>query len=190
MSPRTSLRVGRGLALVAVSGGTAAVIWGIAQLSSEQAATRFGTSYHLVEALLIFALLSQLGGLFALNLTQAGTQGYGRLGTTGFSAAIVGGVVILASAMASLVVSGGSTLGSFFVVGAALLTFGALLLAFATFRAAVLPRWSAIPVAALLLISLGELGVLLNGLVWVILGYVLLPEQPASSNDQAPENTG
>ena len=189
MSPQTSLQIVRGLVLVAVSGGAAGVIWGIAQLSSEQAATRFGASYHIVEALLIFALFLQLGGLFALHLTQAGSQGYGRFGTAGFFVATVGEVVILTSAAAALVL-GGSTLGSFFVVGAALLTFGALLLAFATFRAAVLPRWSAILVAALLLISLGELGVLLNGLVWVILGYMLLPEQPASSNDQAPENTG
>lgn len=187
MSPQASLLFVRGLALVAVSGGVAAVIWGIAQLSSEQAATRFGASYHLVEALLVFALLSQLGGLFALHLAQAGSRGYGRLGTAGFSVATVGAVALLASTVASLV-SGGSTLGSFFVVGAALLTFGALLLAFATFRAAVLPRWSAIPVAGLLLISLGELGVLLNGLVWVTLGYVLLPEQPSSGHAQAPEN--
>jgi hypothetical protein len=162
------------------------VIWGIAQLSSEQAATRFGASYHIVEALLVFALLSQLGGLFALHLSQAGSRGYGRLGAAGFSVATVGGVAILASAVASLV-SGGFTLG-FFVVGAALLAFGALLLAFATFRAAVLPRWSAILVAGLLLISLGELGMLLNGIIWITLGYTLLPKQPASDHAQAPEN--
>lgn len=181
MPSQVSLHIIRGLALIAVSGGVAGAIWGIVQLSSGQSETYFGRPDHLVEGLRVLAALSQLGGLVALHLSQTGAQGYDRLGVAGFSVALVGAGAILGSAMVPLT-AGGSSPPFLVAVEAPLFTIGVLLLAFATFRAAVLPRWAVILIAGLFSVAFGDFGVLVNGVIWIALGYILLSEEPASNN--------
>jgi hypothetical protein len=175
------LQIIRGLALLAVSGGVAGAIWGIVQLSSGQSETYFGRPDYLVEGLRVLAALSQLGGLVALHLSQANAQGYDRLGVAGFSVTLVGGGAILGSAMVPLT-TGGPGPAFLLAVQAPLFTIGVLLLAFATFRAAVLPRWAAILVAGLFSVAFGDFGLLVNGVIWIALGYMLLSEEPASND--------
>ena len=63
--------------------------------------------------------------------------------------------------------AGGSALSFLYTVGVL------VLLSVATYRAAILPHWTAYLVAALAVIVFGEFGVVLTGLVWIALGYVL-----------------
>lgn len=163
----------RCLALVAVLGGVVDVISGIVQLSSPpQSEIYLRTSDYLIEALLAAASLLQLGGLFALHMSQSGSPSYRRTGTVGFFLAALGRAVLLVSAIESL--ASGKTDFSFFLLGAFLFIIGIPLLAAATFWAAILPRWSAVMIAGLLSFAFGAFGVLLNGLFWIALGCLLL----------------
>jgi hypothetical protein len=114
----------------------------------------------------------ELGGLFALHVSQAGARGYGRSGIAGFFVAAVGWAAILLSAEASLL-SGQSALVLLLVAGTPVFTVGVLLLAAATYRARVLPRWGAALVVVLLLTAYGPWGGLLGGLAWLALGCLL-----------------
>ena len=162
----------RPLALVAILGGASYVLSGVVQLASPEQTDPFSrTSDYLVEALLVLSFLLTLAGFVALHLRQAGSYG-GPRGWTGFRAAVIGQSAILASAVASLA-AGGLVLGFLYAAGVFVLLAGLALLSIATYRAAVLPHWSAYLVAALAVIVFGELGVVLVGLVWIALGYVL-----------------
>ena len=162
----------RPLALVAMLGGVSFVLAGVAQLASPEQTDPFSrTSDYLIELLLVLSFLLTLAGFAALHFRQVGSYG-GPRGWTGFRAAVIGQAAILASATASLA-AGGLALGLLYVAGVFVLLVGLALLSIATYRAAVLPHWSAYLVAALAVIVFGELGVVLVGLVWIALGYVL-----------------
>ena len=166
-----SQTVGR-LALITMLGGATFVVAGVAQLASPEQTDPFSrTSDYLIELLLVLSFLLTLAGFVALHLHQVGSYD-GPRGWTGFRAAVVGQAAILASATASLA-AGGLALGLFYVAGVFVLLVGLALLSIATYRAAVLPHWSAYLVAALAAIVFGEIGVVLVGLVWIALGYVL-----------------
>lgn len=64
-------------------------------------------------------------------------------------------------------------LGPISVLGTFVLLVAIALLAVATYKAALLPTWSAYLVAALAAFVFGEVGTLVVGLVWIALGYVL-----------------
>ena len=147
---------------------------GVAQLASPGQANPFsGTSGYLIQVRCALSLLLTLAGFVALHLVfQAG--GYrGVRGWTGFRAAVLGQGAMLASAVASLV-AGAPTLGFLSVAGTLVLLLGLALLSVATHRAALLPGWSAYLVGALAVGVLGEVGVVVVGLVWITLAYVLL----------------
>jgi hypothetical protein len=80
---------------------------------------------------------------------------------------------VLASAVASLIV-GAPALGFLSIAGTLVLLVGLALLSVATHRAALLPGWSAYLVGALAVGVLGEVGVVVAGVDWVVLAYVLL----------------
>ncbi len=163
----------RPLALTAMAGGVLYVVSGVAQLASPgQTAPFSGTPDYLIQVLRALSLLLTLAGFVALNLLfQAG--GYrGLRGWTGFRAAVLGQGAVLASAVASLV-AGAPALGFLSVVGTLVLLVGLALLSVATYRAALLPGWSAYLVGALAVGVLGEVGVVVVGVVWIGLGYVL-----------------
>jgi hypothetical protein len=73
--------------------------------------------------------------------------------------------------------AGGSALSFLYTVGVIVLLAGLALLSVATYRAAILPHWTAYLVAALAVIVFGEFGVVLTGLVWIALGYVLFSQR-------------
>ncbi len=162
----------RPLALVAMLGGAVYVVSGAVQLASPEQTDPFSrTSDYLIEVLLAFSFLLTLAGFVALHLRQAGSYS-GPRGWTGFRAAVIGQTAMLASAVASLAV-GGLALGFLYNAGALVLLVGLALLSVATYRATILPHWSAYLVAALAIIVFGEFGVVLVGVVWIALGYVL-----------------
>ena len=166
-----SQNVGR-LALIAMLGGAIFVVAGVAQLARPEQTHPFSrASDYLIELLLVLSFLLTLAGFAGLHFRQVGSYG-GPRGWTGFRAAVIGQAAILASATAALA-AGGLPLGLLYVAGVFVLLVGLALLSIATYRAAVLPHWSAYLVAALAAIVFGEIGVVLVGLVWIALGYVL-----------------
>ena len=163
----------RRLALAAMAGGALYVISGVAQLASPGQTGPFsGTSDYLIQVLRALSLLLTLAGFVALHtLFRAG--GYrGVRGWTGFRAAVLGQGAMLAGAVASLV-AGAPALGFLSAAGSLVLLLGLALLSVATHRAALLPGWSAYLVGALAVGVLGEVGVVVVGLVWIALAYVL-----------------
>ena len=171
----------RPLALVAVLGGASYVLSGVVQLASPEQTNPFSrASDHFIQGLLALSLLLTLAGFAALNLLrQAGNYG-GPRGWTGFRAAFVGQGAMLASAVASFLASG-SALSFLYTLGVLVLLVGLALLSVATYRAAILPIWAAYLVAALAVIVFGEVGVVLTGLVWISLGYVLFSQRGAAA---------
>ena len=170
----------RPLALVAVLGGASYVLSGVVQLASPEQTNPFSrASDHFIQGLLALSFLLTLAGFVALHLRQAGNYG-GPRGWTGFRAAAVGQTAMLASAVASFL-AGGSALSFLYTVGILVHLVGLALLSVATYRAAILPHWAAYLVAALAVIVFGEVGVVLTGLVWISLGYVLFSQRGAAA---------
>jgi hypothetical protein len=78
-------------------------------------------------------------------------------------------------------VTGSLALEFLYFVGVCLLLVGLVLLPVATYRAEILPHWSAYLVAALAVIVLGEGWVVVVGLAWISLGYVLRSQRGGSA---------
>src|SRR5215207_6944364 len=138
---------------------------------------------YLTNAIDSAAFLLLLVGLVGLHARQAGR--YSPLGTAGFFAAFVGAAMVgvanpaehcLALAFLGILV---------YTPGVLLLSIGMLLLGIATMRARVLPRWSGVLLVAYPLLLIAGLPVdgplILVGLLWLALGYVLwtLRDMPA-----------
>ena len=140
---------------------------------------------YLLEILFSIATLGMLAGIVGLHAREA--PNYGRLGTAGFFAAFVGVFFLLASTVASLLAESGDVLDWFFVLGFVGTLVGFVLLGTATLRARVLPRWCGILLLLAVLgipvyFALGTYGgAILNGLVWLALGYGLWLERGTSA---------
>ncbi len=171
----------RSLALVAMLGGAVYAFSGVLQLASPEQADPFsGAGGSLIEVVRALALLLTLAGFVALHLLQAGGYG-GPRGWTGFRAAFLGQGAIFVSALASLI-AGAPTLGFLSVLGTLALLLGIALLTVATYRAALLPSWSAYLVGALAAGVLGGGGVVVAGLAWIALGYVIWSQRGAPTS--------
>lgn len=144
------------------------------------------------QALIAAAMLFMIGGLAGVHIRQRDT--YGRLGTIGFIAAIVG-AVLTPPQIAYILATGGDP-PVWILAGAILPMFvGTVLLGIATVLADVLPRWCGL---ALMLFFpsmffggfMPGLGALLPGLIWLALGYALWSKRgetttgPSSTNDE------
>ena len=163
----------RPLALTAMVGGALYVIAGFVQLTSpEQSAPFSRMSDYLIEAVLALSLLLTLAGFVALHLLLRAGGYRGLRGSTGFRAAVLGQGAMLASTVASLI-AGAAALGFLYFAGTLVLLVGLALLSVATHRAALLPGWSPYLVGALAVGVLGEFGMVVVGVVWITLGYVL-----------------
>jgi hypothetical protein len=167
----------RNLAFITILGGALYVVAGVVQLASPEQTDPFSrTSDYLIGALLALSFLLTLAGFLALHLRQAGRYG-GPRGWTGFRAATFGQGAMLVSAVVSLAAGKLAALGFLYVIGVFVLLVGLGLLSVATYRAAILPHWSAYLVAALAVIVFGEIGVILAGLVWLAPGYILFSQR-------------
>jgi hypothetical protein len=164
----------RPLALIAIVGGAFYVVAGIVQLASAGQTDPFsGTSDYLIEALRALSFLLTLAGFVALHLLLRAGGYRGVRGWTGFRAAVLGQGAMLASTAATLV-AGAPAWGALYFVGVCVLLVGLALLPVATYRAAILPVWSAYLVAALAAVVFGGIGALVVGAAWIVLAYVLL----------------
>ena len=163
----------RSLALVAMVGGALYVVAGVVLLASPEQTDPFSrASDYLIQVLLALSFLLTLAGFVALNLLFNAVGYRGLRGWTGFRAAALGQGAMLASAATSLA-TGTLALGFLYNAGTFVLLVGLALLSVATYRAAILPHWSAFLVAALAVTVFGEIGMVLVGVVWIALGYVL-----------------
>jgi hypothetical protein len=166
-------QVVRRLAFVAMLGGVLYAVAGVVQLASAEQTDPFSrASDYLIQVLLALSFLLTLAGFVALNLLFKAVGYRGLRGWTGIRAAALGQGAMLVSAVASLV-TGRLVLSFLYTFGVLVLLVGLALLPVATYRAAILPWWGTLLVAALAAIIFGEIGVVLVGLVWIALGYVL-----------------
>jgi hypothetical protein len=144
---------------------------------------------YLLEILFSIALAGMLAGIVGFHARQA--PNYGRLGTAGFFAAFVGVFFMLASTVATIL-AGSEVLDWLFVLGFVGTLVGFVLLGTATLRARVLPRWCGILLLLAVLgipvyFALGSYGgAILNGLVWLALGYGVWSERGASVERYKP----
>ncbi len=139
-----------------------------------------------LEAMLyLVALVGTLGGIVGLHARQ--TPNYGRLGTTGFLAALSGTAILLVGLILSFLA--GSVFGTAFtdsLLGTGLwcVLVGFVLLGAATLRLEALPRWCgvALIVCLPLAITLGDYGGgIVLGLLWLAVGYALLFQHDVSA---------
>ena len=141
---------------------------------------------YLTNAIDSAAYLLLLVGLVGLHARQA--ERYGPLGTAGFFAAFVGaamvGVANPAEHCLGLDVLGGLV----YLPGVLLLSIGTLLLGIATMRARVLPRWCGVAlIVGLVAMFIGadSGGMVVFGLAWVAVGYVLWSGRGAPAEQPA-----
>lgn len=164
-------------------GGLAAMLDGIlwvvndlgGRLSPDPDDWDCNSSYdYLTNAIDSTAFLLLVVGLVGLHARQAGR--YGPVGTTGFFAAFVGAAMVGVATPAEHCLAL-DILGLFvYLPGVLLLSIGMLLLGIATVMAGVLPRWCgvALIVGVLALFFAAEDGgMVVLGLVWLAVGYVL-----------------
>ncbi len=135
----------------------------------------------LQEVLFIVALVGVLGGLGGLHARQ--TPRYGWLGMAGFLAAFIGSTLLLIALVLTFVVRS-NVLDPVLALGLLGALVGLVLLGAATLRIGVLPRWCGLvliiclPVA----IALGDYGGgIVLGLVWLVVGYILLSQRDVSA---------
>jgi hypothetical protein len=141
------------------------------------------SSYDLVtNAIDSAAFLVLLVALVGLHVQQRGR--YGPLGTVGFLAAFIGAAMVGVANPAEHCL-GLDILGTFvYLPGVLLLSIGMLLLGIATIRARVLPRWCGVALIVGVLamfIAADDGGMVVLGLVWLLLGYVLWSQRGVSS---------
>ena len=199
--------------LAALAAGTLYVLGALTTALDYPPAYLF-TRLHLGAVWGVPMQLLTLGGLVALHARQAGSRGYGRLGTAGLLLALIGS--LLAAALGPLVFSSVPDGASPSLVGMAVTAavgvvaeLGILLLGVATLRAAVLPPpWRALPLAIFLLeVPFSYLGALLFpegigvliliyaqalllGLAWALLGYALWSGMGESVGRRKPRDEG
>jgi hypothetical protein len=135
----------------------------------------------LQEVLFIVALVGVLGGLGGLHARQ--TPRYGWLGMAGFLAAFISSTLLLIGLVLTFVLSS-NVLDPILALGLLGALVGLVLLGAATLRVGVLPRWCGLvlilclPVA----IALGDYGGgIVLGLVWLVVGYILLLQRDVSA---------
>jgi hypothetical protein len=139
------------------------------------------------EALYGVALVATLGGLVGLHARQA--PSYGRLGSVGFLASFLGVSLLLVGVVLSFLA--GRFLDQVVGLGFLVTFFGFILLGAATLKLGVLPWWCAVLLITCLplAITFGHYGgALALGLIWLVLGCILLLHRDLSTLRQFSEN--
>lgn len=174
---RTSETVDRG-GLAAMGAGAMAIV----EVLSPVEAGAGGSALFLVFLLLL------LGGLVGFHAFQR--DAYGRVGSIGFYATVVG-VTAQAIAAAGMVM-GTEALQPLDDVGSLAVLIGFVTYGVATYRAGRLPRWCGVAIPGafigwiLLAVTLGDTGSVLGGVflgvIWIALGYTLRSRAAAASS--------
>jgi hypothetical protein len=156
----------RRLGLTALVGGAGLVVANLLFVLNPGAPDLETAADYLTIAVLAAAVLLTLVGLVGLHRRQR--NAYGRLGRIGVVLALIGQVG-----------AGAANIRWnewVFLVGLAGLV-GFLLLALAIARAPALPHWSGFLLLAgfvgLLVVRDGDLGIALDGIAWLVVGYLL-----------------
>ncbi len=168
-------------------GAIGAVIAGLAWAVSDIFALLFpgqeegpmgSTSYYLIESADAIAEAGMLVALLGLHVLQV--RRLGRWGTAGFVVAFIGTVLVLVSTLWAIILLdrfGTTVAGLLFGLGLLGWIVGFVLFGITTFRAGVLPRWSGVLLVAYPLVLIAGVPVegplILVGLLWLALGYVL-----------------
>jgi hypothetical protein len=142
-------------------------------------------SGYFVPALYILALLFFIGGLVGLHTLQK--RDYGRVGQAGFYTIIFSfGAQLLATV--AFMFGGEALEWLSFPVGLLGAIVGFALYGAATLRARVLPRWYGVLLIVFLPVSiaLGPFGNIWNGLVHLVLGYVLWTWRSTADEQPTP----
>ncbi len=142
-------------------------------------------SGYFVPALYILALLFLIGGLVGLHTLQK--RNYGRIGQAGFYTIILSFGAQLLATVVFLFESGALEWLSF-PVGLLGAIVGFALYGAATLRARVLPRWYGVLLIVFLPVSvaLGPFGNIWNGLVHLVLGYVVWTWSSTADEEPTP----
>src|SRR5215212_4681918 len=156
-------------------GAVSFVLGGVARIALTLALLALGPRAGLgffVPVMYILAVLFLIGGVVGLHALQK--NAYGRIGRAGFYTVLL---AFAAQILATVVFLFGSEALEWlsFPVGLLGAIVGFALYGTATLRAGVLPRWYGVLLIVLLPVSvaLGPFGNIWNGLVHLVLGYVL-----------------
>jgi hypothetical protein len=127
---------------------------------------------YAVQLAIVLSGLLALGGLVGIRLAQIDRPGFGRLGRTGSLLAIAGQATIL---VANVTVLGtGEPVMFLHALGFLAFFAGAVVLAIATSRVRLLPRWSAALLGATpIILFAGPLGGIAFGVSWIAIGRAL-----------------
>ncbi len=154
-------------------GGLAAVLGGLLWVAMGLLAIITGNSEEAryMDALFILTLLLVLGGMVGLHALQK--ENYGRIGRAGFYLVIAGALAMAVSL--GVLLAGSEALEWLAALGSFGLLIGFVLYGAASLQAKVLPRWCGVGLIVGLpaTIFLRDYGLILFGVLWLALGYVL-----------------
>ena len=157
--------------LAAVLGGVMWVAMGLLAIITVNSEARY------MDALFIVTLLLVLGGMVGLHALQK--ENYERIGRAGFYLVIVGSLAMALSLVVLL--AGSEALEWLAALGSFGLLIGFVLYGAASLQAKVLPRWCGVGLIVGLpaTIFLRDYGLILFGILWLALGYMLLSRSGA-----------
>ena len=170
----------------ALGAGVARTVLGLVDLATVGGrSSEILGSAVLAETLYLVALVSTLAGIVGLHDRQ--TPSYGKLGASGFLAALTGIALLIVGLILSLLVGG--AFGTAFVdpvMGAGLWSalMGFALLGAATLRLKALPRWCGVTliICLPLAIILGDYGGgIVLGVTWLAVSYALVSHHDVSA---------
>jgi hypothetical protein len=163
--------------LAGVAAGVLYVLSAIISLFAPQQRVFDSFSDYLIEILFVVALAGTLVAIVGLHTLQSGR--YGRLGAAGSLIAFVGyALLFVAAAVTTL--AGREALDAVFPIGVLAILVGSVLLGAMTIRARVLPWWCGVllivgfPLTVPLDVAIRGAGGIALGIVWALVGYVLL----------------
>ena len=170
--------------IAAIVAGMMYVLTGVVSLFNPQKPVFVSFFDYLIEVIFVVALLGTLVTIASLHVLHQDSY-YGRLGSAGSLTAFVGTTLLLVATVATTL-AGREALGTVSFIGILATLVGLLLLGDSVLRAQVLPSWCGVLLIAgfplsVILDVLASVGGELLGVVWTLVGYALLSNEGAST---------